>query len=165
MGRACHGQGRPRTAPTADQARALAPDASAARAGEGLASVRHWPKLGRTERLVWGLCQGSGADPYQVAVDLAGPTFKCSCPSRKFPCKHGLGILLLHATQASAFSSTDVPTWVSDWLAARDVRAAAAVERATKTVDVDPAAQARRAEARERKIAAPNAWPRWCRAA
>jgi len=151
-------------APTADQVRALAPDPSAARAGEGLANIRHWPKLGRTDRLVWGLCQGSGAAPYQVVVDLGGPTFKCSCPSRKFPCKHGLGILLLHATQAAAFTAAEVPTWASEWLAARDVRAAATEERAAKSAEVDPAAQAKRAEARERKIAAGlDEFDRWLR--
>nr|WP_279163542.1 SWIM zinc finger family protein [Rhodococcus erythropolis] len=27
-------------------------------------------------------------------VDLRGPAYKCSCPSRKFPCKHALGLLV-----------------------------------------------------------------------
>lgn len=64
----------------------------------------------------------------------------------------------------SVFSSSDVPTWASEWLAARDVRAAATIERATKVADVDPAAQAKRAEARERKIAAGlDEFDRWLR--
>ncbi len=40
-----------------------------------------------------GLCAGSGKDPYQTVVDL-GPRYQCSCPSRKFPCKHALALLL-----------------------------------------------------------------------
>ena len=28
-------------------------------------------------------------------VDLSGPAYRCSCPSRKFPCKHVLALLLL----------------------------------------------------------------------
>jgi uncharacterized Zn finger protein len=27
-----------------------------------------------------------------VSVDLSGPAFRCTCPSRKFPCKHGLAL-------------------------------------------------------------------------
>lgn len=34
------------------------------------------------EAAVWGLCQGSGKDPYQTQIDLIGPAFRCSCPSR-----------------------------------------------------------------------------------
>ena len=44
--------------------------------------------------MLWGLCAGSGKNPYQTIVDLSGPAYKCSCPSRKFPCKHALGLLL-----------------------------------------------------------------------
>lgn len=44
--------------------------------------------------LVWGNCRGSGASPYQVVVDQAGPTYRCSCPSRKVPCKHAVALLL-----------------------------------------------------------------------
>ena len=39
--------------------------------------------------------RGSGKTPYQVSIDLAGPAYRCSCPSRKFPCKHALALLLL----------------------------------------------------------------------
>jgi len=35
---------------------------------------------------------------------LSEPAFKCSCPSRKFPCKHGLGLLLLYASDQAAFN-------------------------------------------------------------
>ncbi|MGH3171654.1 MAG: SWIM zinc finger family protein, partial [Trebonia sp.] len=68
----------------------LAPDGSSARAARGLAKAAPWTGTGATDDAVWGLCQGSGANPYQTVVDLTGPAYKCSCPSRKFPCKHGL---------------------------------------------------------------------------
>ena len=88
---------------------ALAPDSASAAAGQSLANVRKWSALGRSDRAIWGLCQGSGKQPYQARVDLAEPAFKCSCPSRKFPCKHGLGLLLLFAKKADAFSRGDEP--------------------------------------------------------
>ena len=33
--------------------------------------------------------------PYRTVADLAGPASKCTCPSRKFPCKHALGLMLV----------------------------------------------------------------------
>ena len=73
----------------------LAPDDSSVNAARRLLNPALWSETGSTEILVWGKCQGSGKTPYQVSVDLAGPAFRCSCPSRKFPCKHALALLLL----------------------------------------------------------------------
>ncbi|MFC6750247.1 SWIM zinc finger family protein [Deinococcus aquaticus] len=58
---------------------------------------------------LWGECQGSGQTPYLTGVDLSGPAFRCSCPSRKFPCKHALALLLLHATHTGQFGSATPP--------------------------------------------------------
>jgi hypothetical protein len=137
--------------PTAEQIRTLAPDASAARAGEGLADPRRWSALGRTETAAWGLCQGSGSSPYQTSVDLSGPAYRCSCPSRKIPCKHALGLLFLVADgKVPAASPAD---WAASWLESRVTRAEAAATRPDRA-PADPAAQAKRVEARERKVAA-----------
>jgi hypothetical protein len=73
----------------------LAPDESSRRAAGVLGRPAPWTDTGVTGELVWGLCAGSGQRPYQTIVDLTGPAYKCSCPSRKFPCKHALGLLLL----------------------------------------------------------------------
>ena len=81
----------------AEQILALAPDASAAKAGNALAQKSKWLRLGFDSRAVWGECQGSGKEPYRTKIDLREPAFACSCPSRKFPCKHGLGLFLLLA--------------------------------------------------------------------
>jgi SWIM zinc finger len=98
---------------TPEQVTALAPDASAAKAGKDLAAPRKWGVLGRAEGVIWGECQGSGAKPYQTQVELSGPAFHCTCPSRKFPCKHGIGLLLLHAGGEPAVKEAEAPTWVS----------------------------------------------------
>src|SRR5690242_3082205 len=100
---------------TTDQVISLAPDAASASAGQALAAEKKWLSIGRSERAIWGLCQGSGKDPYQARVDLAEPAFKCSCPSRKFPCKHGLGLLLLFAKNQGSFKEQAEPGWVVDW--------------------------------------------------
>jgi hypothetical protein len=79
---------------SADSVLALAPDDSSRRAAGPVARSAPWRDAGATGDLVWGLCAGSGKIPYQVIVDLPAPAFNCSCPSRKFPCKHALGLLL-----------------------------------------------------------------------
>ena len=107
---------------SAESVLALAPDAASAKAANGLLKPGGWPTLGADAAAVWGECQGSGSKPYQTQVDLSGPTFKCSCPSRKFPCKHGLALLLLRAKDASLFTASAPPAWVADWLSARTER-------------------------------------------
>jgi hypothetical protein len=141
---------------TTEQILALAPDASSAKAGQGLAAARHWVTLGNDEKAVWGECQGSGKNPYQTQIDLGEVAFKCSCPSRKFPCKHGLGLMLLFANQPQQFKDTAQPNWVSDWLASRTKRAEQKADRAAKQSDeiADPNAQAKRAASRESKVSA-----------
>src|SRR5829696_3644535 len=139
---------------TPQQVLALAPDASASKAGQGLASPRSWSGLGQDERAVWGLCQGSGKKPYQTQVDLPEPAFKCSCPSRKFPCKHALGLLLLWVSTDEIPAATR-PDWVEEWLASRAERAERAAVRTERPAQApDPAAQAKRAAQREERVAA-----------
>src|SRR3954454_6582888 len=88
----------------------LAPDTASVTAARRLARPAPWSELGHDQRSLWGLCKGSGAKPYQVQVDLQeGPAYKCSCPSRKFPCKHALALLLLLATGHVAEGTA--PAW------------------------------------------------------
>jgi hypothetical protein len=116
---------------TSDQVLALAPDSGSAANGKKLANPRHWKSLGQSEEMLWGECQGSAL--YQVQVELASMTVKCSCPSHKFPCKHGLGLLLL-SVDAQNVPAAEPPEWVRAWLAKR---AAAAEQRATKSEQKD----------------------------
>lgn len=135
---------------------ALSPDAASSKAAKGLQSISKWPTTGSNEAAVWGECQGSGAKPYQTQVDLSGPVFKCSCPSRKFPCKHGLALMLLRA--AGQVGEGDAPpAWVAAWLDSRQEKAekkeakAAAIAAAPPP---DPALLAKREDKRWDKVAA-----------
>lgn len=140
---------------TPERILALSPDASSAKAGRDLANPRKWVSLGHSETALWGECQGSGKDPYKTQIDLGEPAFKCSCPSRKFPCKHGLGLFLLYAEKQDSFTQTEVPAWVKDWLEGRNKRAETKAAKASEPEKpVDEAAQSKRLEAREKKIKA-----------
>ncbi|GIE33037.1 hypothetical protein Ait01nite_060820 [Actinoplanes italicus] len=121
---------------SAAQVEALAPDPASLRNARGVAG--QFAATGLTGEVLWGLCRS-----YQVAADLAGPAFKCSCPSRKIPCKHVLG-LLLHWSDSGAGSSPP-PEWATAWQSARVARA--------KPTTPDPVAAAKRAQGRADRVA------------
>lgn len=127
---------------TEDQVRALAPDASSLTAARKLAG--RWRETGTASNAVWGLCQGSGSKPYQTVVDLAGPAYKCSCPSRKFPCKHALSLLLTWAGGAVP-AAADPADFAAQWLAGRAAKAAAPAAPKAAKVPSEATAEQRRA--------------------
>lgn len=131
---------------------ALAPDAAATKGARSVSGAAKWLASGCDGEVLWGLCKGSGKNPYQVCVDLSGPAYRCSCPSRKFPCKHSLGLLLLWAE--TGLGDTETPDWVAEWQAGRAARAARAATSRAATGPADPAAAARRAEQRGARITA-----------
>jgi hypothetical protein len=134
---------------TIEAVESLAPDPASARAGAKLAVRGPWSATGHDERALWGLCQGSGKEPYRSSVDLHGTAFQCTCPSRKLPCKHALGLMLLWVQDPAAVPSGTPPEWVSEWLGGRKPRAARGSEAPR-----DPEAAARRAAQREERVAA-----------
>lgn len=138
-----------------EQVLALAPDTGSLKAAQGLTTKSKWPTLGANQAAVWGECQGSGAQPYQTVIDLSEPAFKCSCPSRKFPCKHGLALFLLLIEQPGLFAGKEAaPAWVQSWLEGRTRRKEAKAEAAPATTQQvnDEKAQAKRADERTRKV-------------
>jgi hypothetical protein len=133
---------------------ALAPDDASAKAARGLTAPAKWPLLGANDAAAWGECQGSGSKPYQTQVDLSGPAFRCSCPSRKFPCKHGLALLMMRAQDAALFTAKESPAWVSEWLSSRVEKAQKKEERQQEkaAAPADPLAAAKREEQRWQRI-------------
>jgi hypothetical protein len=140
---------------TEDQIIQLAPDSASAKAGQQLANQAKWVSRYVHVKAMWGDCQGSGKTPYRTMVDLQQIAFKCSCPSRKFPCKHGLGLLFLHARQPDSFTSAEtLEPQVAEWLDKRETKATAKAPKADKAdKPVDTKAQEKRAEEREKKVA------------
>lgn len=137
---------------TVAQVQALAPDASSAAAGKKLSRPASWKNLGQSERAVWGECQGSAL--YQTRVALDDLSSKCSCPSRKFPCKHALGLLFLSADTPAAPSQAEEPEWVESWLSRRNQATEKKQARAELAASkpLDEQAQQRRSEKRRGNI-------------
>ena len=129
---------------------ALAPDASSLRAAQPQASGRAWPVAAAADdRALWGECLGSAAAPYRTVIDLSGPAYRCSCPSRKFPCKHALALLLLWSDGAVG-TNGDPPEWAASWIAEHAARTS---DPQNPKAPADPAAAQRRAEQREARVA------------
>ncbi|WP_290851378.1 SWIM zinc finger domain-containing protein [Gordonia sp. (in: high G+C Gram-positive bacteria)] len=148
---------------TQERVLAVAPDAASMSAGRTLAKPGPWSGTGCNESLLWGSCQGSGKKPYQVSIDLNGPAYKCSCPSRKFPCKHAIALLLLWSE--GVVGDGTAADFAADWAGARSRRTAST---GTAAADVSPAAApdpaaraARRAERAAKMDAGVDEFSRW----
>ncbi|WP_413712048.1 SWIM zinc finger family protein [Rhizobium sp. Rhizsp82] len=141
----------------------LAPDQGSLAAAKKLLRPSSWPTIAEDRAgLIWGECQGSGATPYRISVTEADAGYKCSCPSRKFPCKHSLALMWMRVEGKVDFQERPVPDWVSDWLARRRGPSAASPASAPEKpkasisaieeieAEADPKAEARAAAARER---------------
>ncbi|MFG3284993.1 SWIM zinc finger family protein [Streptomyces sp. NPDC048111] len=146
---------------TSEQVLARAPDDASRKAGSRLGSAGPWSSSGCDGAgAVWGLCKGSGSKPYQTMIDTTGPAYKCSCPSRKFPCKHALGLLLLWSAGEQEVAAGSAPDWAEQWLKGRSSRAtgteAGAGPAATEPPagPVDAEAARRRTEKRAARITA-----------
>lgn len=141
----------------------LAVDQASLKAAAGLAKPGKWSGIGTSTdaALIWGECAGSGANPYRVMADLRDMGNKCTCPSRKFPCKHVLALFWLHAEALLPFPAAETPDWVSDWLGRRrstgttpkptgDAPPAPAKDlQAARIADPEPAEDAKAAARRE----------------
>jgi hypothetical protein len=143
---------------TAAQVNSLAPDAPSQKAGAKLGVPGPWSGIGylEAERLLWGDCKGSGSKPYQVTVSVADSdtAYQCTCPSRKFPCKHALGLLLLWAAGTVAEADA-LPERVQAWADSRRDRAEKSAARSAAKAEkaaADPEAAAKRAVQRAERI-------------
>lgn len=92
---------------TITDVQALAPDARAFADAKKIAKISAWRRLGRDGDAIWGVALGSKGDAYAVFARSARDV-QCSCPSRKRPCKHALGLLLL-AANGHAFVEEALP--------------------------------------------------------
>src|SRR6202000_3262524 len=79
------------------------------------------------------------------------PAYRCSCPSRKFPCKHALALLLSWSRGAVPEAGTEgAPDFARGWQTGR----AAPPARQKPKTPRDPEAAARRAQQRADRVSA-----------
>lgn len=90
-----------------------APNSSAVQNGKKLSQKGSFFYLSKLNdnTLFWADCVGSGKNPYHTSVDFideTSPVFRCSCPSRQFPCKHAIG-LTFEILQEKEFKVAEIP--------------------------------------------------------
>lgn len=126
---------------TLEAIQALAPDQGSLVAAGKLLQQKHWLSVARAadSPVIWGECQGSGANPYRVVADVLDQGYKCSCPSRKFPCKHSLALMWQFVESAARFEAKDVPDWVQEWQGRRRRTGAPAATSADRAKDIGDA--------------------------
>ena len=76
----------------------LAPNTGAVSNGRKISSSQRFVSRMRSadDTFYMGECKGSGKSNYRVSADFVkegAPVFRCSCPSRQFPCKHAVALL------------------------------------------------------------------------
>lgn len=80
-----------------------------------------------------GECSGSGKTNYITSADYINesePVFRCSCPSRQFPCKHSLA-LLMEIKDGKTFTTCEIPEDIMDKRAKKEARVEKKAEKKT----------------------------------
>ena len=97
---------------------AQAPNAAAIKNARGVVLKKKLVGLFRSPdgTLLFGDCKGSGAENYRPSADFSDPSkpvYRCTCPSRQFPCKHSLALLYAHV-QGLKFVDKDIPAEIAE---------------------------------------------------
>jgi hypothetical protein len=131
----------------------LAPDPGTADRAKSVAHAQRWHTLEGNGSAIWGT-MGDPANPYRTQVDFSGPAFKCSCPVRRQPCKHGIGLLLLFSKNNDAFRLVDEPPdWVTVWLKKRGERNISDSKTESPSSEAEAALVEKRRQNRETRLA------------
>jgi hypothetical protein len=91
----------------------VAPNQAAIINGRELVKKNRFVKLNisNDETIIFGECMGSGKSNYTTSVDFVNseaPVYRCTCPSRQFPCKHALGLMYAYVG-GKQFQTADIP--------------------------------------------------------
>lgn len=119
---------------TQQQIDALAPNATASANGRKISQKGGFVRLERSadDTFYLGECSGSGKSNYITSADFldpAAPVFRCSCPSRQFPCKHSLA-LLYEIMAGKTFQECEIPEDILQKRAKKEAKAAKAAQPA-----------------------------------
>ncbi len=98
---------------TEQQIQAMAPNPAANTNGKKISQKGGFVRLEKSkdDTFYLGECKGSGKSNYITTadfIDAQEPVLRCSCPSRQFPCKHGLA-LLYEMLAGKAFGDCEIP--------------------------------------------------------
>lgn len=124
------------------QIAAFAPNANAVGNGRKISAGGGFVSRMRSkdDSFYMGECKGSGKSNYVVSADFADeehPVFRCSCPSRQFPCKHSLA-LMFEMAAGKDFAVGEIP---ADILDKREKKQAREAKKADPAGEKKPASE------------------------
>lgn len=130
---------------------AAAPSSDSAKNGRALALKKSFKVLhySADKTLLFGYCQGSGKTPYFCSADFSEPekpVYRCSCPSRLFPCKHSIGLLYCKI-EGHKFTEAEVPAELLEKQVKAKQRSEKKKVEATKPRKVNKSALAKKIKA------------------
>ena len=144
---------------TEQQVIAMAPNQSAVSNARKISQKGGFVRLERSEddTFYLGECTGSGKNNYITSVDFmdaASPVCRCSCPSRQFPCKHGVA-LLFEISAKKNFAICEIPEDIQKKREKKQARAEKATgeESADTGLSEQEVAKKKAASARSAKAA------------
>ncbi|MCI8386885.1 MAG: metal-binding protein [Clostridiales bacterium] len=143
---------------TQQQILALAPNSTAALNGQKISQKGGFVRLecSADDTFYLGECTGSGKSNYITTADFIdpnNPVFRCSCPSRQFPCKHSLALLYEIMAQKK-FNICEIPEDIlqkREKKMARDAKANAP-ESDTETKKKSPSKASQAAKSKKIKM-------------
>ena len=116
----------------------LAPNANAVSNARKISSGNGFVvrKKSADDTFYMGECKGSGKKNYVVSADYIDeehPVFRCSCPSRQFPCKHSLA-LLFEMAAGKDFKVDEIPEDILEKRQKKEAREAKKKAAKTKKI-------------------------------
>lgn len=128
---------------TQQQILAWAPNSAAASNGQKISLKGGFVRLEHSadDTFYLGECTGSGKSNYITTADFIeeeNPVFRCSCPSRQFPCKHSLA-LLYEIMAKKSFAVCEIPEDILKKREKKQARDAKAQEKETKAKEAGEA--------------------------
>ena len=133
---------------TEQQITALAPNPAAAANGRKISQKGGFVRLEASEddTFFLGECTGSGMHNYITSADFldpAQPVFRCTCPSRQYPCKHTLA-LLYEMMSGKPFAIRAIPEDIQQRRQKKEAKAAEDAKKPKAAPKTNKAARAKK---------------------
>lgn len=105
----------------------LAPDTATLEQARKLFFAKRWLVLEGNGTFLWGVYETPYEQRMETVVRLDPPLLRCSCKSRRRPCKHALALVLLFLNRNEVWRvKEELPDWARALLGKQDPQAQAA---------------------------------------
>lgn len=134
----------------------LAPDTATLEQARKLFFAKRWLVLEGNGAFLWGVYETAYGQRIETVVRLEPPLLRCSCKSRRRPCKHALAMVLLFLNRNEVWKvKEELPEWARDLLGKQDPNS-----KPTPTAAPDQQKQVERVRLMDSGVAELDKWLR-----